>query len=104
MHVTRVSARLSKEERAIVVAPMLENGDVYLPHDAEWLNAFMRELRSFPHGANDDMVDAFVHGLKFLKSHIDQVRERPYPDPTQRPSGRVRPRGNMRPQGAPMRR
>ena len=31
MHVTGVSSRRSKEERAIVVAPMLENGDVHLP-------------------------------------------------------------------------
>ena len=104
MHVTAARVRLSKEERAIVVAPMLENGDVYLPEHAEWLDAFIRELRVFPHGANDDMVDAFVHGLRFLKSHIDRVRERPYPPPDQRPPGRVRPRGNVRPPGAPIRR
>ena len=48
---------------------MLENGDVRLPVQAEWLDAFTRELRSFPHGTNDDMVDAFVHGLSFLKRH-----------------------------------
>ena len=68
---------------------MLENGDVRLPVHAEWLDAFTRELRSFPHGANDDMVDAFVHGLNFLKRHIDRLRERPYPDPDQRPSARL---------------
>ena len=102
LHVTRVSARHSKEQRAVVVAPMLENGDVYLPEQAEWLDAFVRELRSFPHGANDDMVDAFVHGLRFLKRQIDRVQERPYPAPDQRPTGRPRPRGNLRPRGAPI--
>jgi predicted phage terminase large subunit-like protein len=102
LHVTRVSARHSKEQRAVVVAPMLENGDVCLPEQAEWLEAFLREVRSFPHGANDDMVDAFVHGLRFLKRHIDRVQERPYPAPDQRPTGRFRPRGKMRPIGAPL--
>lgn len=67
---------------------MLENGDVYVPDQAEWLDAFLREVRSFPHGANDDMVDAFVHSLWFLKRHIDRVAERPYPAPDQRPPAR----------------
>jgi predicted phage terminase large subunit-like protein len=47
LHVTAVSARHCKEERAVGVAPMLENGDVRLPAQAEWLDAFTRELRSF---------------------------------------------------------
>ena len=104
LHVTSVSARHCKEQRAVAVAPMLENGDVRLPVHAEWLDAFTREVRSFPHGANDDMVDAFVHGLNFLKRHINRLREKPYPDPDQRPGARHRPRGNMRPQGAALRR
>jgi len=104
LHVSAASARRSKEERAIAVAPMLENGDVRLPADALWVNEFVRELRSFPHGTNDDMVDALVHGLSFLKRHINRVRERPYPDARQRPSSSVRPRGNTRPPGAAIRR
>ena len=83
---------------------MLENGDVRLPVQAEWLDAFTREVWSFPHGTNDDMVDAFVHGLNFLKRHINRLRDKPYPDPDRRPSARYRPRGNMRPLGATLRR
>ncbi len=104
LHVTSVSARHCKEQRAVAVAPMLENGDVRLPVQAEWLDAFTCGVRSFPHGTNDDMVDAFVHGLNFLKRHINRLREKPYPDPDQRPSARYRPRGNMRPPGAALRR
>jgi len=103
LHVTPVSARHGKEQRAVAVAPLLENGDVRLPVQAEWLDAFTREVRSFPHGTNDDMVDAFVHGLNFLKRHINRLREKPYFDPGQRASARARPRRNVRPQGAALR-
>lgn len=100
LHVSGVSARRAKEQRAVTVAPLLENGDVALPESADWLTAFVREIRSFPHGANDDMVDAFVHGLMFLRRHIERHRERPLPAPTERPAMRARPKGNRRPPGA----
>jgi predicted phage terminase large subunit-like protein len=100
LHVSGVSAKRAKEERAVAVAALLENGDVAFPENADWLSAFVRELRSFPHGANDDMVDAFVHGLAFLKRHIERGRERPHPGPMERRPARVRPRGGRRPPGA----
>jgi len=107
LHVTPVSARRSKEQRAVSVAALLENGDVSFPEVADWLGAFTREVRSFPHAPNDDMVDAFVHGLMYLKRHIERGRERrsPGPDavPTGRAAGRLRPRGRRRPAGAPVR-
>lgn len=100
LHVTAVSARRSKEERAVSVAALVENGDVALPESAEWLSTFMRELRSFPHGRHDDMVDAFVHGLRYLKRHIERLREPRYPAPAERrtraPARRRRP-GYARP-------
>ena len=84
----------------MAVAPLLENGDVLFPSTAEWLDPFTRELRTFPHGAHDDMVDAFVHGLTFLKRQIDRATPRPFPAPDaalraarSRPTGKVRPLG-----------
>jgi predicted phage terminase large subunit-like protein len=100
LHVTAVSPRRSKEQRAVAVAPLLENGNVCFPQAAEWLGPFLREVRTFPHGANDDMVDAFVHGLGFLKRHIEREQQRPAMPPDTRPPVRARPRGDRRPAGA----
>ena len=37
----------------------VEAGNVLLPVDAKWLNAFKAELRAFPFGRHDDQVDSF---------------------------------------------
>jgi predicted phage terminase large subunit-like protein len=103
MHVTRVSARRSKEHRAIAVAPLLENGDVFLPVAAEWREVFLREVRTFPHGRHDDMVDALVHGLAFLRRHIRRLQHRREPMEHQQPPPKVRPLRRTRPRGALMR-
>lgn len=102
LHVSRVSARRSKEQRAVSVAALLENGDVCLPQTAGWLQDFIRELRSFPHGPHDDMVDAFVHGLRFLKRHVERGKERPLPPPANRRGSRARPLGARRAAGYAM--
>jgi predicted phage terminase large subunit-like protein len=99
LHVTPASARRSKEERAVAVGPLLENGDVSLPEQAEWLGDFVREVRAFPNGAHDDMVDAFVHGLAYLKRHIQRERAPRLPGPDERARVRRRPAGRSRPLG-----
>jgi phage terminase large subunit-like protein len=100
LHVSAVSARRSKKQRAVAVAPLLENGDVCFPEAAEWLPAFAREVRTFPHGAHDDMVDALVHGLAFLKRHIQREQPRVELLERERPVLGIRPRGGRRPPGA----
>ncbi len=37
---------------------ILEAGHVYLPERAEWLSAYLNELKGFPHGRHDDQVDS----------------------------------------------
>ena len=46
--------------RAAAVSPMIEAGNVYLPHPqmAPWVNGFIEECGAFPNGAHDDQVDA----------------------------------------------
>jgi predicted phage terminase large subunit-like protein len=100
LHVSPASVRRSKEQRAVSVAALLENGDVCVPEQADWLSAFLREVRSFPHGATDDMVDAFVHGLRFLKRHLERERAPQPRAPIARPAARPRPRSRLRPAGA----
>jgi predicted phage terminase large subunit-like protein len=60
----------SKVSRVNAVVPLIQGGNVYLPHpdDAKWVRGFLEECASFPTGSHDDMVDAFSQGLKFYMS------------------------------------
>ena len=66
-----VNPRTSKEARARAITPEVESGHVYLPHPAdpgnEWVQDLLAELREFPHGKNDDQVDALTQGLLGLR-------------------------------------
>lgn len=66
-----VKAINSKEARARAITPEVESGNVYLPHPAmpgyEWVTGLIDEARDFPHGANDDQVDAMTQALNHLR-------------------------------------
>ena len=51
-----------KVARAAAVSPLIEAGNVYLPHPlyAPWVNDFIEECAAFPNGAHDDQVDAMT--------------------------------------------
>jgi predicted phage terminase large subunit-like protein len=64
----------NKEMRAEAIASAQNNGQVDLPADAPWLEAFVREMEEFPLSEHDDCVDAytwaqagFVRGEGFFK-------------------------------------
>lgn len=44
-----------------------ENGCIYLPAQAPWVDAFVNELTSFPGGKHDDQVDAMSQALTWIK-------------------------------------
>ncbi len=54
-----------KVARAMAVSPLIEAGNVYLPHPlyAPWVNDFIEECAAFPNGAHDDQVDAMTQAL-----------------------------------------
>jgi predicted phage terminase large subunit-like protein len=54
-----------KIARAAAVSPLIQAGNVYLPHPlyAPWVNDFIEECAAFPNGAHDDQVDAITQGL-----------------------------------------
>jgi len=54
-----------KVARAAAVSPLIEAGNVYLPHplSAPWVNDFIEECAAFPNGAHDDQVDAMTQAL-----------------------------------------
>jgi predicted phage terminase large subunit-like protein len=54
-----------KVARAAAVSPLIEAGNVYLPHPQlmPWVNDFIEECAGFPNGAHDDQVDAMTQAL-----------------------------------------
>jgi predicted phage terminase large subunit-like protein len=54
-----------KIARAQAVSPLIEAGNVYLPHPsyAPWVDNFIEECAAFPNGAHDDQVDAMTQAL-----------------------------------------
>jgi predicted phage terminase large subunit-like protein len=54
-----------KIARASAVSPLIEAGNVYLPHplSAPWVDDFIEECAAFPNGAHDDQVDAMTQAL-----------------------------------------
>ena len=61
-----------KVARAQAVSPLVEAGNVYLPHpsSAPWVNDFIEECVQFPNGAHDDQVDAMTQVL--VRWHMAQ--------------------------------
>lgn len=57
-----------KVARAWAVEPLISAGNVWLPHPAlyPWVVPLLNELRAFPRGRHDDMVDAFTQALRKL--------------------------------------
>ncbi|MGE4431062.1 MAG: phage terminase large subunit [Sphingobium sp.] len=53
----------SKQDRASQQTPKFERGEIWLPREATWLQAFEDEFASFPHGKHDDQVDSVVQFL-----------------------------------------
>jgi predicted phage terminase large subunit-like protein len=72
-----LEADKDKVLRANAATPMCESGRVYYDADAPWVEMFFEEMMAFPGGTNDDMVDAFVHGINRLKG----IGEHAVPEP-----------------------
>lgn len=66
-----INPREGKEARARAVSPLVEAGNVYLPHPSEpgceWVTDLIDETRNFPTGAHDDQVDAMSQALFRLR-------------------------------------
>jgi predicted phage terminase large subunit-like protein len=45
----------------------IENGFVYLPEKAAWLEGYIAELTIFPWGKHDDQVDSTSQALDWIK-------------------------------------
>ncbi len=61
-----------KVTRVNAIAPMIEAGRVYLPHQAPWLADFLMQTTAFPNGSFDDIVDALSQAINYaLRSSLN---------------------------------
>jgi len=54
--------------RAHAQTAMIENGFVFVPNPASWLNEYLHELQTFPKGRYDDQVDSTSQALEWIKA------------------------------------
>ena len=65
----RVEAYKPKENKQMRMARQatrIENGFVYIPHDAHWLAEYLHEMAMFPNGKYDDQVDSTSQALDVI--------------------------------------
>ena len=70
----------SKVARTAAVSPLIEAGNVHLPHPSlcPWVDDYVEEFAGFPNGAHDDQVDQTTQALNRLLLQpllTDQVDE-----------------------------
>ena len=63
----------SKELRAGPVATQIDAGNVAMMR-ADWNQAFLDEIRDFPHGTKDDQVDALARAFLAIASTPQPAR------------------------------
>lgn len=71
-----------KITRAQGISPLIEAGNVLLPHPMfmPWVNDFLEECASFPNGAHDDQVDAMTQMLLRWHQPVEQTTIIPFCD------------------------
>ncbi len=65
----------SKADRAFVVVPQFERGEVFLPDPAlhPWVKPLLTEMEMFPKSATDDCIDAMTQFLSNQRPAMTQV-------------------------------
>lgn len=64
--VKAVKPKGDKIARLVAQTPVIENGHVYLPEGASWLQDYVKELSSFPATRYNDQVDSTSQALEFM--------------------------------------
>jgi predicted phage terminase large subunit-like protein len=65
--VTRYEPTCDKIMRLHAQTALIENGFVYIPETAPWLDEYLHELTVFPKGKHDDQVDSTAQFLDWFK-------------------------------------
>jgi predicted phage terminase large subunit-like protein len=64
----QLEAGLNKQMRLHAQTRVIENGLVFVPAMAEWLDCYLHELTMFPAGKHDDQVNSTVQALRWIKN------------------------------------
>lgn len=67
LSVIAIQPQGDKVMRAARVAPTIESGRVFLPHNAAWLADFEHEIATFPNSTHDDQVDSMSQYLNWAR-------------------------------------
>ncbi len=73
ININKVAPVADKSERARSIQARLRSGSVYFDKSFSWYDGFEDEMRTFPRGAHDDMVDAF----SWVGHTLDKMYEAP---------------------------
>ena len=65
--VTRYEPTCDKIMRLHAQTAMIENGFVYIPEAAPWVEKYLHEMTVFPRGKHDDQVDSTAQFLDWFK-------------------------------------
>jgi len=68
--ITAINPCVDKETRARTIAPIVEQGKVFLPKNALWKEVFMLEVLTFDKSEHDDQVDAMTQFLNWVSVGI----------------------------------
>jgi phage terminase large subunit-like protein len=61
------NSTLDKQMRMDSVTSTIENGFVYLPAEADWLETYLHEITIFPKGKHDDQADSTSQVLEWIR-------------------------------------
>lgn len=70
----RYDPKIDKNTRAAYIVPILHKGRVFILNKEgknDWVEVYMNELLSFPHGRHDDFVDSLTQALPYLESRVN---------------------------------
>jgi predicted phage terminase large subunit-like protein len=62
----------SKAARLAGIVPTVEAGNVYLPSNVDWLDAFINEFTLFPAAKNDDICDSVAQCINYMNQRTPQ--------------------------------
>jgi predicted phage terminase large subunit-like protein len=71
--------RQNKVARSMTIHARMEQGKVFFPKNAPWLQDFLAELMKFPNGKNDDQVDVFAYLGLMINDISPPAKQTPKP-------------------------
>lgn len=67
VHAYKIPPNTDKLVRLHMQTTFFENGNIYLPRQASWLNDYVAEITGFPGTKYDDQVDSTTQALAYLR-------------------------------------